>query len=468
VAVRAILVHNVNANTASIDGTTALHWAAERGDLEMVRVLLQRGANVNIENRYGVTPLRASCVQGNLAVLESLLKAGADPNAVRQESGDTPLMLAARSGHTDVVRVLIRSGAKVDHIEPVRSQTALMWAAAEKHPQVVKLLLDAGANPRTVSSTKISPLMFAIRAGDLESTRILLDAGVDVNVPAADGTYMLQFAIINVRFDIAKYLLERGAQPKADRHGTPLHALTFMRRAEATAVTPIIARQLPQAGVDTFELGKALIARGDDVNARYLFQGAPPHMAIGGYYLQLSGATPFFIAAMIVDAPWMRFLASNGADPSIRNLANVTPLQAAAGIGVWRGVTPGSNADALEAVRTAAELGNDPAEVIGGGERPDARWEGATALHGAVVRNAEEIVAWLAERGVPLEVRTKRGYTPYQFAKYNVMGELSGGGWFLISPEAGERLLKIAKQRGQSLDTTQPTFTLAGAAAQDR
>lgn len=467
-AVQALLRRNVDVNSPSTDGTTALHWAAQRGDLNMVVLLLKRGAKANVENRYGATPLRAACVQGNVAVVESLLKSGADPNAVRQESGDTPLMLTARAGHAEVVRALIARGAKVDHVEPVRNQTALMWAAAEKHPRVVTLLLEAGADPRLVSSTKISPLMFAIRAGDLESTRILLDAGVDVNAAAADGTRMLQLAIINARFEIAKYLLERGAQPKSDPHGTPLQLLTFMRRAETTALTQVIARELPQIGVDAFELGKALLARGDDVNARYPFPVAPPHVAFGTYWMQFTGATSFFLAAMAADPQWMRFLATNGADASIPTLANIKPIHAAAGIGLWRGIGTGSNPDALEAVKLCAELGNDPAQVIEGGDKPDPRWEGATALHGAVVRNAEEIVAWLADKGVPLDAKTKRGFTPYQFAAHNVMGELAGGGLYLVSPDAGDRLLKIAKARGQALDMTEPTLKIAGARALDR
>jgi uncharacterized protein len=462
---RAVLRSSADANTAAADGTTALHWAVQRGDLGMVALLLERGAKPDARNRYGATPLRAASVQGDVAIVDALLKSGADPNAVRPESGDTPMMLAARAGHVEVVRALIARGAKVDHVESVRRQTALMWAAAEKHPRVVKLLLEAGANPHVVSSTKISPLMFAIRAGDRESTRILLDAGVDVNAPAGDGTHMLQFAIINTRLDIAKDLLERGAKPTPDPHGTPLHVLTFMRRAETTALTQVIARELPQMGVDAFALGKALLARGDDINARYPFAVAPPHVAFGVYWMQFTGATSFFLAAMAADPQWMRFLADNGANTSIPTLANIAPIHAAAGIGLWRGIGTGSNADALEAVKLCVELGHDPAKVIEGGEKPDQRWEGATPLHGAMVRNSPEIVAWLADRGVPLDVKTKRGFTPYQFAVHNVMGELSGGGLFLVSPDAGERLMTIAKERGVALDMTAPTLKIAGAKA---
>src|SRR5207245_1154115 len=118
--------------------------------------------------------------------------------------------------------------------------------------------------------------------------------------------------------------------------------LSFMRRAEAKELTDVIARQLPQAGTDAFELAKILIKHGDDINARYQFNVAPKHIAFGIYRMQLKGATPFFIAAITSDVPWMRFLAANGADPTLSTVANITPLLGAAGIGFWPGITHGT------------------------------------------------------------------------------------------------------------------------------
>jgi ankyrin repeat protein len=450
--VRALLQSGANVNAAAQDGTTALHWAAELGEEEIVRLLLARGADPNLLNRYGVAPLRSACLSGSLPAVEALLKAGADPEAVRAESGETPLMVAARAGHVAIVQALLVRGAAVDAVEPKRGQTALMWAAAEKHPAVVKLLLEADADPRRVSKTKISPLMFALRAGDQVSTTILLDKGIDVNAPAADGTRPLIFAILNARFDLAKFLLDRGADVRAsDPHGTPLQVLTFMRKAENIALATVLPRQLPQAGVDAMALAKLLIARGDDVNARYQGTGQPKHVPLGMYRISFTGATPFWIAAITADPEWMRFLKANGADATVPTVAGITPLHAAAGVGFWEGETPGSNADALEAVKLAAEYGNDPKAVIGGGSKPDGFFEGATAMHGAATRSALEIVNWLAERGVPLDTKSSVGISPYHIATDNA------GGMYHIAPDVAERLVALAKARGEAIDTRPPT-----------
>src|SRR5258706_8750368 len=79
-AVRSLLKQRVDVNAAQLDGTTALHWAAYRDDLETVDLLVRGGANVKAANRYGVTPLSVACTNGNAAMVELLLKSGADAN----------------------------------------------------------------------------------------------------------------------------------------------------------------------------------------------------------------------------------------------------------------------------------------------------------------------------------------------------------------------------------------------------
>src|SRR5262245_31864571 len=57
-AVRAALTGGEDVNAAQGDGMTALHWAARRGDLDVVKMLLAAGANVKAITRLGnYTPL---------------------------------------------------------------------------------------------------------------------------------------------------------------------------------------------------------------------------------------------------------------------------------------------------------------------------------------------------------------------------------------------------------------------------
>ena len=69
--------------------------------------------------------------------------------------------------------------------------------------------------------------------------------------------------------------------------------------------------------------------------------------------------TPFWVAAKNADAPFMRLLASHGANPLLPNRVNVRPLMAAAGAGFMQGEHPGTELEALDAVKLAIELGTN-------------------------------------------------------------------------------------------------------------
>src|SRR5437899_57256 len=67
--VRALLNENADVNAAQGDGTTALHWAAYRDDVEMVRALLQAGARTDVKTRLAdITPLYMASKNGNAAI----------------------------------------------------------------------------------------------------------------------------------------------------------------------------------------------------------------------------------------------------------------------------------------------------------------------------------------------------------------------------------------------------------------
>ena len=399
-AVRTLLKQKADVNATAADGSTALAWAVHKEDVESATLLLGAGANVDAANRYGVTPLSLACTNAHAKLIELLLKAGANAN-IASPDGETPLMTAARTGNATTVKLLVAHGAQVAAKETWRGQDALMWAAAEGHKAVVQVLLELSADVNAKSTQGYTPLMFAVRQGYLEIVELLVAGGADFNATQVQGATPLVIAIQNAHWDVAGLLLDKGADPNAASTGfTPLHLATQIRRPEVLKfATPASTDKL-----DSLDVIKSLIAHGADVNARMTkgFIGLRTPLD-----MPLAGATPFFLAARVADVPVMRLLVEKGADPLLRTQENATPLMAAAGVGYRQGESPGTEEEALAAVKLAFELGDDINAANG---------IGFTALHGAAIRGANSIIQFLVDNGARLNAKDKRGRTAFTVA----------------------------------------------------
>ena len=110
----------------------------------------------------------------------------------------------------------------------------------------------------------------------------------------------------------------------------------------------------------------------------------------------------------------MRLLLELGADPSIANNDNCTPLMVACGIGVGSAQATevaGEEPEVLEAARLLLDLGADVNAVDANGE---------TAMHGAAYKNLPKVVQFLADNGAKIEIwnrANKYGWTPLMIAE---------------------------------------------------
>jgi ankyrin repeat protein len=412
-AVRAV-IRDADVNAAQADGMTALHWAVYQDDVDTAKRLLTAGANAKAANRYGVTPLSLACSNGNTALVDLLLTAGANPNAPLP-GGETPLMTAARTGKLAPVKALLAHGADVN-AKLAGGQTALMWSAAEGHAAVVETLLAAGAEFRAGLATGFTPLLFAVREGHTDIVRTLLKAGVDVNEPAQPaknahkflrkGASALTTAIENGHFELAAELLELGADPNDMRSGfTPLHVLSWIRKPDRGEDE---GDPIPEGSgsLTSEELIRVLVAKGANLNAQLV--GGPS----GGGRINRKGCTPLMLAADTADTTFMKILVELGADPTVRNVDNCTPLMAAAGLGTRSAEEEaGTDDEAVEAVDYLLSLGADINAVSDLGD---------TAMHGAAFANFPKVVKFLAANGAKIEIWNRpnqRDWTPLLVAE---------------------------------------------------
>ena len=421
-AVRGLLAQGAEVDAPAGDGSTALQWAVHESRLEIVELLLDAGAEVTATNRYGVGAASLAAENGNAAILERLLAAGADANAT-MSGGETLLMTAARTGDADTVRVLLARGADANTRESLRGQTALMWAAANNNTAAIHALAEQGAdvhartdNPsrspgRTFSSapaTGFTPLLFAVRGGHVDAVGVLLEAGADVNDTVSDGQSALVVAAANANWELAAFLLDRGADPNHAAAGwNALHQTVRTRRMNTGFGTP---GPFAAGTLDSIDLIRKLLADGVDVNARMTRNGIRDGQR--NRFNRL-GATAFMLAAKITDVEVMRVLLEAGADPLMPTADGTTPLMVAAGLAIWNPGEDGGSLDGqedkvLEAVRICVELGNDVNA---------ANYRGETALHGASFRGANNVVDYLVAQGADLDALTDDGWSPLAIAR---------------------------------------------------
>ena len=186
-AVRSLLAEGADPNVAQGDGLTALHLAAQAGNLEIAELLLAGGAKVEAQTRIGgYTPLHLASQGAHGAVVSVLLAAGANAGAVTTTTGVTPLHLAAKAmDGEDAVKALLEHGAPVNAQESSAEQTALMFAASHGRTASVRELLSHRADP-AISTEVVDALKRMVV--DKEAQERFREALTEIRESAGAGT----------------------------------------------------------------------------------------------------------------------------------------------------------------------------------------------------------------------------------------------------------------------------------------
>jgi uncharacterized protein len=467
---------NIRATTR-LGGYTPLHLAAQAGHVAVIEALIRAGAGVNTPTATGATALMLAAMSGSTDAVTRLIDAKADVNATESAHGETALMFAAALDRADVVRTLIARGADVTRtakifdvaaIEAAPGEVALQAATRRPAPQPAQgdeARSPDPANARRTEAPKahevagvtrgyryneligkqggLTALHFAARQGSVASVQALIDGGADVNqISPADNTSPLLIAAINGQFDIAKLLLDKGADPDAasDAGATSLYAVLNVQWAPKSFYPQ--PRAHLQQKLTYLELMTALLDKGADPN---------PRLRRKIWYMQYNfdllrvdegGATPFWRAAYASDVDAMKLLVARAADPNITTMRpaaptrrgavdepreiqdlsgkppvpvggpGIPPLQAAAGSGYGEGFAGNAHRFApggmLAAVKyLVEELRVDVNQVD---------HDGNTAVHHAAARGDNEMIKYLVSKGADVRMVNREGQTTVDMA----------------------------------------------------
>jgi len=477
--------------TTRLGSYTPLVLAAREGHALVMEPLLKAGADANAKTGNGTDALMLAAQSGSTDAVTQLLEAGADLNAKEPVRGLTAVMFAAASDRSAVVELLARRGADLQATSAVidlnaagRNNAAfagvLFGNPAPPPASGRSASTSSGQGPSTGSGRAVdvpavplaqqnrfdpraqgkagidrqyqlneliyaqgglAPIHLAARQGYAATVRALLDAGANINqATAGDRSTALLIATINGHFDLAKSLLDRGADPNlvAENGASPLYG-TLNCEWAPKSLYPQPRAHLNQT-IGYLDLVLALLGKGADPNARLRKK-----VWYSGYSFDLSGvdeigATPFWRAAYASDIDAMKLLVAQGADPNIPTMKpagrprtgdierdvqdvskapavpvggpGVPPLVAAAGTGYGEGFAANSHRFAPTGMLAAVKyLVEDLHADVNAADH-----EGNTALHNAAARGDVAMIQYLVSKGANVQAVNREGKTTADMA----------------------------------------------------
>ncbi|PQK13096.1 hypothetical protein BB8028_0004g00280 [Beauveria bassiana] len=349
----------------------ALVSAVRAGDHRAVQELLDCGAPPDTgAESHGLND--AISGHDNESV-RLLLLYGASPNALDRE-GQSPLAVAADKSSLEAVIALLKYGANPNSAAR-GTHSALSIAISAGNAQIAHVLLIYGATPNQMTSSGNTLLIESIGKKSPKSlTAMLLKYGAAPNEKSREGKTALFEAITNGRDDIVGELIKHGADPNLPG---PKHMLwpaqsypeclrILLANAADYKKTPGIMELA--TSINSIDSIRLLLKAGVDPNAKK-----------DGVY------TPLCTAIRDNRADIFELLLRNGADPNV----------------------PASEYPAFKCITHHREHFLPP--LLAAGAKLDTP-KGIAET--AVAYKNLKVLKWLLEKGIDVDDKCPKGYTP--------------------------------------------------------
>ncbi|MCF6767592.1 ankyrin repeat domain-containing protein [Thiotrichales bacterium 19S11-10] len=222
---RLLQLPEIDINYQNEDGETALHYAAENNNPEILDQLLEKKADVSKKDKFGDTALHRASHLGNLEAVRQLLEKGSDVNALNKDD-ETPLHLSVYSNREEVVGLLVKQGANVN-AQRKNGDTPLYMAArlyclnnSLPCKLMCKIFVAFGADVNIKNDDGDTPYTMAFKDQGLMFELLQSKLKIkEVNTTKSSvGDTGLHLAALSKNKKLCEALIIHGANPSLENH----------------------------------------------------------------------------------------------------------------------------------------------------------------------------------------------------------------------------------------------------------
>ena len=241
------------------DSRNYLHWAANKGNTEVMTLLLAKGAKTDNEDSHGSTPLlfAAGGGQQNTKVYELLIAGGVNLKKSLNAQGANALLLSI-SNDPDMVltNYFVSKGLDLQSTDAA-GNNAFSYAARSGNIDLLKKLLQKGVKPNA-NAMLMAAQGSRRSANTLEVYQYLKSLNLKSTVTGKGGENVLHAIVRRPKQDdIIKYFLAEGVDVnQVDEEGNTV----FMNAAASSRDTAVFGLLLPKVKDINFANQKGLSA----------------------------------------------------------------------------------------------------------------------------------------------------------------------------------------------------------------
>ncbi|KAI5055164.1 hypothetical protein GOP47_0030309 [Adiantum capillus-veneris] len=186
------------------NGTTALHAAAGRGHLEVVKLILELcPSSVHGQDAKGNTTLHTAARRGCLQVATELMRFDKELIYIRNKNGETPLHLGVMGSKQPLPKLVMKQGGQIEVVKQIMvcnnnsMKEYVNWKTNEGHTALHLSVMSPRIDDKIVALLLQSPGIHVLEPDKMGSTALDLAQACRDSFPAAEFRCNIAISLLN-------------------------------------------------------------------------------------------------------------------------------------------------------------------------------------------------------------------------------------------------------------------------------